>query len=220
MSFFFSFNFSFFIISVSLHSWCKPIKHDFQCEQLTLNVPIATKAVCFSRLLKCLRSLNGKQCGPRSDCSYRSSLFRVHAVCFYTLFVSNVRQLFAADDFSRRHFQMQFFLVALRVNSLNAGLLRMLFLVCENFKKWTFQKFLQWSLSFSIKKFRSWSSPAFWCPRSGPDSWQKISTDNKSHHILHAKIEHIKPPLQFAADDNFKICWVEIEVIKEIKCQK
>ena len=40
---------------------------------LTLNTPIATKVVCFSRLLKCLRSLYGKQCGPRSDCSYRSS---------------------------------------------------------------------------------------------------------------------------------------------------
>ena len=42
---------------------------------LTLNAPIATKVVCFSRLLKCLRSLYGKQCGPRSDCSYRSRLF-------------------------------------------------------------------------------------------------------------------------------------------------
>ena len=31
-------------------------------------------------------------------------------------FVSNVRQLFAADDFSRWHFQMHFFLGALRVN--------------------------------------------------------------------------------------------------------
>ena len=51
---------------------------------LTLNAPIATKVVCFSRLLKCLRSLYGKQCGPRSDCSYRSSLFCVHTVCFYT----------------------------------------------------------------------------------------------------------------------------------------
>ena len=40
--------------------------------------------VCFSRLLKCLRSLYGKQCGPRSDCSNRSSLFWVHPVCFYT----------------------------------------------------------------------------------------------------------------------------------------
>ena len=76
---------------------------------LTLNAPIATKVVCFSRLLKYLRSLYGKQCEPRSDCSYRSSLFWVHAVCFYTPFVSNVRQLFAADNFSRRHFQMHFF---------------------------------------------------------------------------------------------------------------
>ena len=76
---------------------------------LTLNAPIATKVICFSRLLKCLRSLYGKQCGPRSDCSYRSRLFWVHPVCFYTQFVSNVRQLFAADDFSRQHFQMHFF---------------------------------------------------------------------------------------------------------------
>ena len=50
---------------------------------LTLKAPIATKVVCFSRLLKCLRSLFGKQCGPRSVCSYRSSLFWVHAVYFY-----------------------------------------------------------------------------------------------------------------------------------------
>ena len=42
------------------------------------------KVVCLSRLLKCLRSLYGKQCGPRSDCFYRSSLFWVNAVCFYT----------------------------------------------------------------------------------------------------------------------------------------
>ena len=51
---------------------------------LTLNAPITTKVVCFSRLLKCLRSFSGKQCGPRSDRSYRSSLFWVRAVCFYT----------------------------------------------------------------------------------------------------------------------------------------
>ena len=51
---------------------------------LTLNAPIVTKVVCFYRLLKCLRSLYGKQCGPRSDCSYRSSLFCGHAVCFFT----------------------------------------------------------------------------------------------------------------------------------------
>ena len=46
---------------------------------LTLNAPIATKAVCFSRLLIFLRSLYDKQCGPS-----RSSLFGLHAVCFYT----------------------------------------------------------------------------------------------------------------------------------------
>ena len=51
---------------------------------LTLNASMATKVVCFSRLLKCVRSLYGKQCGPKSDCSYRSSLFWVHTVCFYT----------------------------------------------------------------------------------------------------------------------------------------
>ena len=51
---------------------------------LTLNAPITTKVVCFSRLLKCLRSLDGKQYGHRSDCW--SSLFWVHAVCFYLIF--------------------------------------------------------------------------------------------------------------------------------------
>ena len=45
---------------------------------LTLNAPIAAKVVCFSRLLKFLRSLYGKQCVPRSDCSW------VRAVFFYT----------------------------------------------------------------------------------------------------------------------------------------
>ena len=44
------------------------------------------------------------------------SLLWILAVCFYTKFVSDVRQLFAVDDFSRRHFQMHFFLDALRVN--------------------------------------------------------------------------------------------------------
>ena len=90
--------------SLKISCWC-----------LTLNALITTKVVCFSRLLKCLRSLYGKQCGPRSDCSFRSSLFWVHAVCIYTQFVSYARQLFAALDFSRRHFQMFFFSDALMV---------------------------------------------------------------------------------------------------------
>ena len=36
-------------------------------------------------------------------------------------FVSNVRQLFAEDDLSRRHFQMHFFLGALRVSKVSKG---------------------------------------------------------------------------------------------------
>ena len=90
---------------------------------LTLNAPIATKVVCFSRLLKCLRSLYGKQCRPRSDCSYTAPIW---AVCSGSTlfasklnFISNARQIFAAEDFSRRHFQMHFFLDALRVKALN-----------------------------------------------------------------------------------------------------
>ena len=72
---------------------------------LTLNTPIATKVVCFSRLLKCLRSLYGKQCGPRSDCSNRSGLFWVHAVCFYTqssvMLGNYLQQTTSADDIFR-----------------------------------------------------------------------------------------------------------------------
>ena len=48
---------------------------------LTLNAPNATMVVCYSHLLKCLRSPYGKQCGPSSDCSYRSSLFWVFTGC-------------------------------------------------------------------------------------------------------------------------------------------
>ena len=53
-------------------------------KQKVILAPIAAEVVCFSCLLKCLRSLYGKQCGPRSDCSYRRSLFWVDAVCFFT----------------------------------------------------------------------------------------------------------------------------------------
>ena len=44
----------------------------FKMTRLILNASITV--VCFSRLLKCLRSFYGKQCGPRSDCSYSSRL--------------------------------------------------------------------------------------------------------------------------------------------------
>ena len=59
-----------------------------------------------------------KQCGPRSDCSSRSSLIRVHTVYLYA---KNRFENFARI-FSRRHKQTTFsdagFLGILRVNSL------------------------------------------------------------------------------------------------------
>ena len=72
---------------------------------LTLKAPITTKVVCFSRLLNCLRSLYGKQYGPRSDCS-------IGAVCSgSTLFASilnlsvmlgiYLQQTTSADDIFR-----------------------------------------------------------------------------------------------------------------------
>ena len=60
---------------------------------LTLNVPIVTKFVCFSCLLKCLRCLYGKQCGPRSDCSIGAVCSGSTLFACILKFVSNVRFL-------------------------------------------------------------------------------------------------------------------------------
>ena len=79
---------------------------------LTLKAPIATKVVCFSRLLKCLEASMANSVNPDQTCS-GSTLF----ACILK-FASNVWQLFAADDFSRRHFQI--FLGTLRVNENHA----------------------------------------------------------------------------------------------------
>ena len=63
------------------------------------------KSRLLSRLLKCLRSLYGKQCGPRSDCSYRSSLF--WSTLFASILNSSVmlgnclQQTTSADDIFR-----------------------------------------------------------------------------------------------------------------------
>ena len=67
---------------------------------LTLNAPIATKVVCFSCLLKCLRSLYAKQCGPRSDCSYMSTLFA--SIPNSSVMLGNyLQQTISADDIFR-----------------------------------------------------------------------------------------------------------------------
>ena len=61
-----------------------------------------------------------------------NSLIWVHPFCSILKFVSNVRQLFAADDFSRRHFSDAFFLGALRVRMsiVALSLLVATFVVC------------------------------------------------------------------------------------------
>ena len=68
---------------------------------LTLNASV----VCCSRLLKCLRSLYGKQFGPRSDCSYRAVCTR--STLFASILNSSVmlgnylQQTTSADDIFR-----------------------------------------------------------------------------------------------------------------------
>ena len=47
-----------------------------------------------------------KQCGPRSDCSSRSSLIRVHTVCLYAEKGLKSLQEYSADNINRQHFQM------------------------------------------------------------------------------------------------------------------
>ena len=54
--------------------------------------------------------------------------------------------LFAADDFSRRYFQMHFFLAALRVKNLSTGKFFMLFFSSADFfSKSTFLKSSFWN---------------------------------------------------------------------------
>ena len=53
-----------------------------------------------------------KQCGPKSDCSSRSSLIWVHTVCLYAKIGLKSLQEYSADDINRRHFQMQVFLTS------------------------------------------------------------------------------------------------------------
>ena len=57
-------------------------------QNFVLIAPTTTKFVCFCRLLKSLESFYGKQCRPRSGCSYKSSLSLIHLFASIRLFVS------------------------------------------------------------------------------------------------------------------------------------
>ena len=75
--------------------------------KLTLNVPITAKVVFFSRLLKCLRSLYGKQCGSIPDSSVCSG-----STLFASILDSSVM---LGNDLQQTTFSDAFFLGALRV---------------------------------------------------------------------------------------------------------
>ena len=93
----------FFMCSKEPYHWDGSFEYPQHMFWLTLNAPIATKVVCFCRLLKCLRSLYGKQCGPRSDCSY---------MLFASLLYSSVM---LGNYLRQTTFSDAFFLGALRV---------------------------------------------------------------------------------------------------------
>ena len=82
---------------------------------LTLNAQIATKVICFSHLLKCLKSLYGKQCGPDQTapigavCS-GSMLFA--SILNSSVMLGNYLQQMTSVDVI---FTCVFFLIALRV---------------------------------------------------------------------------------------------------------
>ena len=83
---------------------------------LTLKLPITTIVVCCLSSACDFKNHFCKQCGPKSDCSSRSSLIWVHIVCLYAKI--GLEKL--VRIFSRRHKQTTFsdagFLGVLRVN--------------------------------------------------------------------------------------------------------
>ena len=81
---------------------------------LTLNAPIAIKVVCFSHLLKYLRSLNCKQCGSRSGAVCSGSTLIASRLNSSVMLGNYLQQTTSADDI----FRCIFFPGALRVNLL------------------------------------------------------------------------------------------------------
>ena len=79
---------------------------------------MATKGVCFSRLLKCLRSLYGKQCGPRSGTVCSGSTLFASILNLSVMLGNYLQQTTSADTFSDA-----FFLGALRVRTQNSLIL-------------------------------------------------------------------------------------------------
>ena len=77
-------------------------QYQHMSKKLTLKAPITTKVVCFSRLLKCLRSLYGKQCGPRSEGAVCSGFTLFASILNKSVMLGNyLQQTTSADDIFR-----------------------------------------------------------------------------------------------------------------------
>ena len=66
------------------------------------------------------------------------------------LFVNNARQLFATDDFSRRHFQMHFFLGALRVKMYSCNKMTFLLRCYTDADEALFRRVSWWFISRTL----------------------------------------------------------------------
>ena len=77
---------------------------------LTLKASIATKVLCFSRLLKCLRSLYCKQWGPISDCGavFSGSTLFASILNSSVMLGNYLQQTTSADDIFRCIFSWHF----------------------------------------------------------------------------------------------------------------
>ena len=112
--------------------------------------------VCWSRLLQIIAwhywriKYRSKQCGPRTDCSYRSSLILVHTVCHRAFL----------NSFSRRGKQTTFVAIgALRVNI--------------QIRKWN--EILPGPNHWKNKRFSSWCSIWTFFSRIDTDYWWRWS---------------------------------------------
>ena len=81
----------------------------------SLNAPIATKVVCFFRLLKCLRSRYGKQCGPAPIGAVLSGSTLFASILNLSVLLGNyLHQTSSADDIFRCFFSLA--LLGLEIN--------------------------------------------------------------------------------------------------------
>ena len=87
-------------IEASNFRLCGPQFQSYQSQQLSS----ALSSACDFKSHFC------KQCGPRSDCSSRNSLIRVHTICLYAKIGLKSLQEYSADNINRQHFQVQVFL--------------------------------------------------------------------------------------------------------------